>query len=103
MSGIPRTDKELLRCAPPLDIAMFLEAKDNMIAQDYGKCCKNVNIYQYIFFCHVNKFKRPVDSGLFGQISIQTPGCLDFVMIKFFGQKIFSSDWSLQILLGRLH
>ena len=37
MSGIPRTDEELLKCAPPVDIAMFLEAKDNMIAQEYGK------------------------------------------------------------------
>ena len=37
MSGIPRTDEELLKCAPPVDIAMFPEAKDNMIAQDYGK------------------------------------------------------------------
>ena len=57
MSGILRTKEELLRCAPLVDIAMFPEAKDNMIAQDYGKYCKNVNIYQYIFFCHVNKFK----------------------------------------------
>ena len=50
MSGILRTDEELLRCAPPVDIAIFPEAKDNMIAQDYGNYCKNVNIYQYIFF-----------------------------------------------------
>ena len=39
MSGILRTDEELLKCAPPVDIAMFPEAKDNMIAQDYGKYC----------------------------------------------------------------
>ena len=46
MSGILRTDEELLKCAPPVDIAMFLEAKDNMIAQDYGKYCNSqINIY----------------------------------------------------------
>ena len=62
MSGIPRTDVELLRCAPLVDIAMFLEAKDN--TQDFGEHCININInkyidrYQYIyFFCHRNKFK----------------------------------------------
>ena len=37
MSGIPRTNEELLKCAPSVDRAMFPEAKDNMIAQDYGK------------------------------------------------------------------
>ena len=37
MSGILRTDEELLKCAPLVDIAMFPEAKDNIIAQDYGK------------------------------------------------------------------
>ena len=37
MSRILRTDEELLKCAPPVNIAMFTEAKDNMIAQDYGK------------------------------------------------------------------
>ena len=37
MSGIPRTNEELLKCTPSVDIAMFPEAKDNMIAQDYGK------------------------------------------------------------------
>ena len=37
MSGIPRTDVELLRCALPVDIAMFPEAKDNLIAQDFGE------------------------------------------------------------------
>ena len=56
MSRIPRTDVELLRCAPLVDIAMFLEAKDNMIAQDFGEYCININInkyidrYQYIYF-----------------------------------------------------
>ena len=45
MSGIPRTDEELLKCVPPVDIAMFSEAKDNMIAQDYGKYCNSqINI-----------------------------------------------------------
>ena len=44
MSGIPRTDVELLKCAPPVDIAMFPEAKDNMIAQDFGEYCLNINI-----------------------------------------------------------
>ena len=65
MSGIPRTNVELLKCAPPVDIAMFLEAKDNMIAQDFGEYCLSINIskyidrYQhvYIFFCHKNEFK----------------------------------------------
>ena len=38
MSGIPRTDVELLRCAPPVDITMFPDAKANMLAQDFGKC-----------------------------------------------------------------
>ena len=73
MSGILRTDVELLRCASLVDIAMFPEAKDNMIAQDFGEYCININIskytdrYQYIyFFYHKNKFKRLVNSGLFG-------------------------------------
>ena len=45
MSGIPRTDEELLKCTLPVDIAMFLEAKDNKIAQDYGKYCNTqINI-----------------------------------------------------------
>ena len=38
MSGIPRTDVELLRCAPPADITMFPDAKANRVAQDFGKC-----------------------------------------------------------------
>ena len=37
MSGILRTDEELLKCALPVDRAMFPEAKDHVIAQDYGK------------------------------------------------------------------
>ena len=37
MTGIPRTDVELLRCAPPVDITMFPDARVNMIAQDFGK------------------------------------------------------------------
>ena len=37
MSGIPRTDVELLQCAPSVDIAMLPDAKDNMIAQDFGE------------------------------------------------------------------
>ena len=37
MSGIPRTDVELLRCVPLVDITMFLDAKANMIAQDFGE------------------------------------------------------------------
>ena len=37
MSGIPKTDVELLRCAPPVDITMFPDAKANRIAQDFGK------------------------------------------------------------------
>ena len=37
MSGIPRTDVELLQCASPVDIAMLPDAKGNMIAQDFGK------------------------------------------------------------------
>ena len=55
MSGIPRTDEELLRWTPPVDIAIFPEAKDNMIAQDFGEYCININIniyidrYQYIY------------------------------------------------------
>ena len=48
MSGIPRTDVELLKCAPLVDIAMFPEAKDNMIAQDFGEYCLNINISKYI-------------------------------------------------------
>ena len=45
MSGIPRTNEELLKCALLVDIAMFPEAKDNMIAQDYGKNCNSqINI-----------------------------------------------------------
>ena len=38
MTGIPGTDVELLRCAPPVDITMFPDAKANTIAQDFGKC-----------------------------------------------------------------
>ena len=58
MSGIPRTDEELLKCTPPVDIAMLLEAKDNMIAQDYGKYCnsqinKYIDRYQYIYIYFV--------------------------------------------------
>ena len=55
MYGIPRTDVELLRCAPSVDIAMFPDAKDNMIAQDFGKYCLGTNMgkfmgkYQYIY------------------------------------------------------
>ena len=37
MSGIPKTDVELLRCAPPVDITLFPGAKANRIAQDFGK------------------------------------------------------------------
>ena len=37
MSEILRTDEELLKCAPPVDRSMFPEARDNFIAQDYGK------------------------------------------------------------------
>ena len=37
MSEIPRTDEELLKCAPPVDRSLFPEASDNLIAQDYGK------------------------------------------------------------------
>ena len=37
MSEIPKTDVELLRCAPPVDITMFPDARANMIAQDFGK------------------------------------------------------------------
>ena len=37
MYGIPRTDVELLQCAPSVDIAMFPDAKDNMVAQDFGE------------------------------------------------------------------
>ena len=48
MSGILRTNVELLRCAPPVDIAMFPEAKDNMIAQDFSEYCINININKYI-------------------------------------------------------
>ena len=47
MFGIWRTNEELLRCAPPVDIAMFPEAKDNMIAQDFGEYCINININKY--------------------------------------------------------
>ena len=56
MYGIPRTDVELLRCAPSVDTAMFPEAKDNMIAQDFGEYGLGTNMreymdkYQYIFF-----------------------------------------------------
>ena len=55
MYGIPRTDVELLRCAPSVDIAMFPEAKDNMIAQDFSEYClgtivsKFMGKYQYIY------------------------------------------------------
>ena len=37
MSGIPRTDVELLQCAPLVNIAMLPDAKNNMIAQDFGE------------------------------------------------------------------
>ena len=37
MSEILRTDEELLKCAPSVDRALFLEAKDNLIDQGYGK------------------------------------------------------------------
>ena len=37
MSEIPKTDEDLLKCAPPVDRSQFPEAKDNLIAQDYGK------------------------------------------------------------------
>ena len=37
MSGIPKTDVELLRCAPPVDITLFPDAEANRIAQDFGK------------------------------------------------------------------
>ena len=45
MYGIPRTDVELLQCAPSVDIAMFPDAKDNMIAQDFGEyyLCTNMS------------------------------------------------------------
>ena len=32
-----RTDVELLRCAPPVDITMFPDVKANMLAQDFGE------------------------------------------------------------------
>ena len=37
MSGVPETDVELLRCAPPVYIALFPDAEANRIAQDFGK------------------------------------------------------------------
>ena len=61
MYGIPRTDVELLRCAPLVGIAMFPDAKDNMIAQDFGKYCLGTNMgkfmgkYQYICMSCVTK------------------------------------------------
>ena len=78
-----------MKCAPPVDIAMFPEAKDNMIAQDFGEYCLNINIskyidrYQYVFFfCHKNEFKQPVDSGLLGQNYLLMAGRLGFVMVE---------------------
>ena len=37
MLAIPKTDVELLRCAPPVDITLFPDVKANRIAQDFGK------------------------------------------------------------------
>ena len=102
MSGILRTNVQLLKCAPPVDIAMFPEAKDNMIAQDFVEYCLNINIskyigrYQYVyFFCHKNEFKRPVDSDVLGQNYMLTAGRLGFVMLV--KKSCFLSNWSLQI------
>ena len=38
MSEVPETDVELLRCAPPVDIALFPDVQANMIPQDFGRC-----------------------------------------------------------------
>ena len=46
MSGIPKTDVELLRCAPLVDITLFPDAKANRIAQDFGKC--SICIYSWV-------------------------------------------------------
>ena len=77
MYGIPRTDVELLRCAPSVVIAMFPDAKDNMIAQDFGEYCLGTNM-----------------SKLMGKYQ-----CIYF----FFDIKMISSDRSIQATFGQFY
>ena len=37
MSGMPKTDAELLQCSPRVDPAQFPKALNNRIAQGYGE------------------------------------------------------------------
>ena len=77
MYGIPRTDVELLRCAPSVDIAMFPEARDNMIAQDFGGYCLGTSMREYM-----DKYQ--------------------YIYI-FFDIKMNSSDRSIQAIFGRFY
>ena len=79
MYGIPRTDVELLRCAPSVDIAMCLDAKDNMIAQDFGEYCLGTNMSKFM-----SKYQHKY-------------------FFFFFDIKMISSDRSIQAIFGRLY
>ena len=77
MSKILRTNEELLKCVLPVDRSLFPEARDNLIAQDYGKNKYIEILHQDIFFCQINEFKQLVDSRLFGQKSTKKAGHLN--------------------------
>ena len=51
MSGNPKTDAELIQCTSSVDIALFPQAKDNLIAPDYGKhILQSIHTSKFFFF-----------------------------------------------------
>ena len=88
MSGVPETDVELLRCAPPVDITLFPDAQANRIAQDFGRCLPF--IYLDIILTAF--------SFIYGQIRENISK-----YFFFFDRKGYSSDRSIQAIFGRLH
>ena len=99
MSGIPRTDVELLQCAPSVDITMLQDAKDNMIAQDFGEYCLctsmskswiNINVYIYFFDIKLISSDRSIQAT-FGRFYGWLPGHLHY---KYIHNKN-TGDWSI--------
>ena len=79
MSGVPKTDAELLQCAPQVDPAQFPKAINNRITQGYGEYCmqQEIKCTQYnIYFYPEKDFKRPVDCSIFWSITSNFPGRL---------------------------
>ena len=117
MSGVPETDVELLRCAPPVDITLFPDAQANRIAQDFGRCLPFIyldiiltafsfiygqireNISKYIFFFRQKRlFKRPVDSGNFWSIAYSIAWSLAQRYGRvFLFESLYIAVWSIQL------